>query len=497
MSKPVINFTFPEAIWAGTNDSLAIAKDHHNAMMAGVYDRDVKASDEDVPYLYSLQGSTGVISIRGSLVNNDSPWNQYRGVTSYADIRRAMIYAASQPEAQSILLDIDSGGGAVSGVADTGDLITKVDKTLKPVYAFTDGTMASAAYWLGVSARKVYASKTAMTGSIGIIATLMEYSKAFKEAGIGVTVMRAGKFKALINSMEAPTEAALEKLQLQLDAAYKVFAEHVSARLGVSMEVFEASMGQGREFFGEAGVSAGLVKGLKTLDSMMSYIEAKNIDSIAKKGNTAGNYQPGNNMTRQALTDQSIAALAAGAPGAADPAAAAAAAAAAALAAADPAAVAAAAAAAEAAATAAATAAAATAAAAAAKVTQPANEHEVLVNYLKGEIKSKDEAFVAQTVTLNGLQAKLAGMEATHAGLVKIAAVSVSNMKVALGLGKVDLSAMSPELLLAEHAATATVFAEKFKVGGVAAVSSTSDQAAAPDHQVADLVKANRLPTRK
>lgn len=72
---------------------------------------------------------------------------------------------------------------------------------------------------------------------------------------------------------------------------------------------------------------------------------------------------------------------------------------------------------------------------------------------------------LAQSVELSGLKTKLSGMEASHSGLVKIAAQSVSNMKVGLGLAKVDLSALSPEMLLAEHEATSTVFAAAFKVG--------------------------------
>jgi len=480
-------FTFPESIWAGTSDSLTIAMEQYDAMMAGIYDRVTASSDdseEDVPYLFSKQGNVGVVSIKGPLVNNDSPWNVYRGVTSYSDIRRAMIYAATQADVKAVLLDIDSGGGAVSGVADTGDLIASIDKSIKPVYSFTDGAMASAAYWLGVSGRAVYSSKTAMLGSVGVIATHQEYSKALKEAGIGVTVMRSGKFKALANSVEPLTDVAKQNLQVQLDQAYAVFAEYVASRLKVSMDTFEGSMGQGREFFGAAAVDAGMSKSLQTLDSVMSLIE-KAIDTNAKKGNTASNYQQGANMTRQALTEQQVAALQASGLTAEQVAAATAALAAPVV---------------DAAAAAAAVAAA--AAATTPSLTQASKENEsiVLVSYLQGQVKDKDAAFLAQSIELTGLKAKVAGMEATHTSLVKIAAQSVATMKVAMGLTKVDLSAMAPEALLAEHVATAAAFTAKFPVGGVAATSSTEQTAAtvtAADLAQADLVRINRLPARK
>jgi ClpP class serine protease len=112
-------FTFPEALWAGTEHSLSVAAEAHDVMMAGMFDQPASpvAAAADVPYNFSMDGDVGVISIHGPLVNSDSPYNQYRGVTSYADIRRAMVYAATQEAVQAIVLDINSGGGSVSGCA--------------------------------------------------------------------------------------------------------------------------------------------------------------------------------------------------------------------------------------------------------------------------------------------------------------------------------------------------------------------------------------------
>lgn len=476
-----MKFTFPEALWAGTEHSLMVAEEAHSLMMAGMYDVQPSASTTppEEPWNLSMQGQVAVISIKGPLVNNDSLYNQYRGVVSYDDIRRAMVFAVEHSGAEAILLDIDSGGGAVSGCADTGDLIAMIDKSVMPVFAYSGGNMASAAYWIGVAARAVYVGQTAVTGSIGVMATHKEYSKAFKEAGIGVTVMRAGEFKALANPMEPLSEAAKTQLQEQLNAAYAVFANHVSKQLGVTMETFESTMGQGREFFGKAAVDVGLAKGVKTYDSMVSLVNAKIIDIIGKRVNTASNHQRGLNMSRAALTEQQIAALAAGAPQAktADEIAA------------------------EAAAATAATQAAAAAASATtppAKVTELENGNQI-VAFLQGQIKEKDGTLLAQSVELSGLKAKVASMEATHASLLKIAVASTTHMKVALGLSKVDLSAMGAEQLLAEHSATTTSFTEKFKAGGVAAVSATEavSTPAGLDHAIAARIEANRYPSKK
>ena len=137
--------TFPEVLWAGTEHSLALAMEAHDRMMAGAFSDDEEDDDDDeVPFNYSVQGDVGIIAIKGSLTNRDVWYNRYLGVTSYADIRKALMYAASS-DVKAIVLDIDSGGGAVSGVADAGNLIKLIDQSVKPIYSFTDGAMCSAA----------------------------------------------------------------------------------------------------------------------------------------------------------------------------------------------------------------------------------------------------------------------------------------------------------------------------------------------------------------
>lgn len=265
------NLIFPEQFWAGTQLSLDMARAALSRMMSGPFDQTKPA--EDAPYNFSMQGNIGVVSVRGSLVNNNSQYNKYFGVTSYNDIRSAMLYAAEQG-ASSTLLDITSGGGAVSGVSDMADFIANFDANVMPVYTFTDGTMASAAYWLGSSARNVFASKTAMVGSIGVIMTHMEQSKMLEKMGITVNVIRAGEHKALLNSYEPATQAALDNAAVQLAHVYDIFVSHVADSRGVSFQHADRVMGQGREFIGQQAADAGLVDAISTFDKVVGMIQA-------------------------------------------------------------------------------------------------------------------------------------------------------------------------------------------------------------------------------
>lgn len=463
---------FPELLWAGTDHSLELARGIFADLMAGAFDRAQATPDEEeIPYNFELQGNVGVVRVRGPLLNVDSPWARYRGATTYPDIRRALVHGATNPGVEVLLMDIDSGGGAVSGMSDTADLIAQIDKSIKPVYSSTDGAMASAAYWLGSSGRKVWTSKTSIMGSIGVITTHMEYSKALREAGVGVKVMRAGEFKALASAVEPLSKVAEEQIQAQLDSAYGVFIGHVADRRGTSVEAADASMGQGREFFGEAAVKAGLADGVASFDKVMSLVTAIAIDRIEKKANNAGNFQRGPHMNKLALTEQHIAALAGGAPAAA---AGTAAAGAATTPATTPAV------------TTPATApaaevttpaAAATTPAAAAAPAVPEPTAAAVLTYLQGQLAAAMQEAATSKVALDAAKGQIDALQVTQKGLIKIAADSVSHMKVALGQARVDLSGMSAETLLAEHSATAKVFADTFKVGGVAALGAVPEAA--------------------
>ncbi len=78
--------------------------------------------------------------------------------------------AASNPNIAAIVLQIDSPGGEVSGTQQLADVIKSVQK---PVVAFVDGMMASAALWIGSAADEIIASTP--QDIIGSIGTMMSF----------------------------------------------------------------------------------------------------------------------------------------------------------------------------------------------------------------------------------------------------------------------------------------------------------------------------------
>lgn len=447
-------------LWAGTEDSFKVMAEVEAKIEAR---SEIPGEAPKTPDLLQVINGVGVINIRGPISNVDSPWNAIFGATSYPAISEALVSAAKNPEVKHILLAIDSPGGSVSGVVDAGDLISTINARVKPVTAFAEGGALSAAYWLASSAGKVYASKTSSVGSIGVIAAHMERSAQLKADGINVTVLRAGKYKALASPHEPLSDAARAQMQELLDAAYAVFASHVAEKRKMSMPAFESTAGQGRVFFGANAEHVGLIDGVKGFSELLGDVSRQSLDKSKYNGQNFTKLEGVNPMSvNTSLTEQDIAAIAAGASVSATGAAT------------------------EAAVETAADTAVAAAAELEATVEDTAKidaiaEKDATVALLQGQLAAQNSAMIDALVEAKSLRNQVETLTASQAPLLAIVGKSLGNMQVALGAAPISIDGRAVSDVLAEHARLSESFSSKFKAGGVAATDAVeSVTAAAP-----------------
>jgi len=255
-----------EQLWLGSQQSFNMSL--HAAIKASEkpeFASDSGYEDVVVEQLLNVQDGVAMIHIKGSLVSGSAGYGLFYGAVGYDDLRCALSAAVSNPNVSAILLNVDSGGGAVAGVHELSQVISRVN-AIKPVVTYAGGVMGSAATWLGRAASYVYCAETSITGSIGIIMVHMERSKMLEEMGVKVTVIRAGAEKALATPYEPLPDKARENFQRQADGLYKIFIGAMADYCQVSYEVADEKFGQGREFLGKEAVSAGLIDKVGTLE---------------------------------------------------------------------------------------------------------------------------------------------------------------------------------------------------------------------------------------
>lgn len=401
-------------------------------------------SAEVMSQIYSVQQNVGVISVKGSLVDGSAGYGVFYGQTGYDDIRAALVAAVSNSDVKAILLDVSSGGGQVSGVDDTAQLIARVNK-VKPVVTYTGNLMSSAALWLGASATLTVAGKTAIVGSLGVIMVHLDRSRQLADAGIKPTIIRAGTEKALATPYEPLSEKAQAGLQSQADVLYGVFLNHVASSRGVSATNGDKKFGQGRVFIGQQAVDAGLVDKLGTYEDAFTKAQA-----LSKPKKAAGmkadvllcppaaaslsdnpEHIEGTTTMPQPLTDEALAAMAAGVELETETSE---------------------------------EAAAAPAAASAATPTPAVDQAEALA-----ALTAAHEAAIADLKTQH--EAALTAATSRLEKFVDIARNSVKTMGIHFGVKADAVASMDADQILAEHTRLADLFKTKFKVGGVAATT--------------------------
>ena len=128
---------------------------------------------ENMPF-----GSVAVVSLNGPLMKND----QYCGPVGMATVGEIIKKASASKNVSAILLHVDSPGGTVDGTKDLADIVASVEK---PVVAFADGLMASAAMWIGSAADEIWASQDhAEIGSVGVMLSFADMQPAWEKLGV-------------------------------------------------------------------------------------------------------------------------------------------------------------------------------------------------------------------------------------------------------------------------------------------------------------------------
>lgn len=174
---------------------------------------------------YMNTAGIAVVQIHGSLVQRGDGMDAMSGLTGYNRIAGQVSAAMRDPNVRGVVLEIDSPGGEVPGLMELASVVTGADK---PIWAHANELAASAAYWLGAAAAKLFAPTTGMVGSIGVLMMHVDRSRAIERAGITYTPIFAGARKLEGSSIAPLSEEARSSAQSRVDQVYGMFVEHVA-----------------------------------------------------------------------------------------------------------------------------------------------------------------------------------------------------------------------------------------------------------------------------
>lgn len=226
---------------------------------------------------YEVLDRVAMIPMRGVIAPRMNLMMSISGGTSAELLTRDVRAAVADPAVDAIMLMVDSPGGAVAGTQPAGNAIAAL-RGSKPIGAFAEDVMASAAYWIGsaVDPGSMWiGSDTTQVGSIGVVATHTDYSRREEALGLRTTEIVAGRYKRIASEHAPLSEAGLETIQAQVDHVYGVFVADVARNRGVNVDRVLADMADGRLFLGRQAITAGLVDQMATLEDAIEQLKGR------------------------------------------------------------------------------------------------------------------------------------------------------------------------------------------------------------------------------
>lgn len=213
---------------------------------------DMGRQPRDKPY--EVAEGIAVIEVSGTLVQKLGSLRPYSGMTGYDGIRACFVDAIADTAIRAVVLHIDSPGGEVAGCFDLADLIHSA-RGRKPIHAILCESAFSAAYALASACDRVTVPRTGGVGSVGVIAMLVDMSRALEAGGLTVNIIQFGAHKADGQPTIALAPDARARFQAQIDTMGEIFVATVARNRGMAAAAVRAT--QADTYLGAAGVAVG------------------------------------------------------------------------------------------------------------------------------------------------------------------------------------------------------------------------------------------------
>jgi len=179
---------------------------------------------------------------------------------------------------KAIVLRISSGGGSALESELIYQKIVQV-REKKPVVVSMGAVAASGGYYIAAPANYIYADPYTITGSIGVVSMLPDFSSTAKKIGVNDEIVGSGKYLAPMSSFWNLYNPDVEKaMQTMIDDIYLEFKTRVSASRDISLNNLE-KIAQGKVWSAQKALEHHLIDGIGQLDDAI--IKAAQLASVS------------------------------------------------------------------------------------------------------------------------------------------------------------------------------------------------------------------------
>ena len=223
----------------------------------------------------SRDGNVVQIALNGVLVVGDSSGIMSQETISSTKIVEFIEEAKEDDDVKAVLFEINSPGGSPVATGEIAQAIKELrEETNKTTVAWIREVGASGGYWVSSATEHIVANRMSVVGSIGVIASYLEFAGLLDNYNVTYRRLVAGKYKDLGSPFR---EMSLEEetlFQEQLDELHDYFIEEVAINRGLEKEKV-TEIATGMIFLGSKAKDLGLVDELGGKKQAVKYIEDK------------------------------------------------------------------------------------------------------------------------------------------------------------------------------------------------------------------------------
>lgn len=169
-----------------------------------------------------------LINVEGAITGSAaaaSPFGETGASSVY--IAEQLHSAARDNEIKGVLLRINSPGGSAAASDEIYQGVMAVRNAGKPVVVSMGDVAASGGYYIAAAADKIFANGATLTGSIGVVFSLINWEELADNWGVDDVTLHAGEFKDIGSPWREMTPDERVLMQELLDDVHEEFMQAV------------------------------------------------------------------------------------------------------------------------------------------------------------------------------------------------------------------------------------------------------------------------------
>ena len=170
---------------------------------------------------------------------------------------------------KAIIFDINSPGGSPVASSEIANTIKSLNK---PTLSVISDIGASGAYWIASSTDKIFANQMSIVGSIGVIASYLEFAEFIDDHNVTYRRLVSGKYKDIGSMFKEMTPEEETQMQAIIDKMHQYFIEEVAINRNLSIE-HVSELANGMFYLGEESKELELIDYIGNLPSAKEYLE--------------------------------------------------------------------------------------------------------------------------------------------------------------------------------------------------------------------------------